>query len=152
MPALQTRPAGDLDSVEQIEEMVRRFYRVVAQDELLGPMYNKVARVDWSVHVPKLASFWCRALLGIEGYEGNLSLAHERVNAVAPYTPRHFQRWLELFHETVEEGWAGPYTARALRLAHHVAEAQEHRLVATTHPPNWAKTATDPVATFAQFG
>ncbi|MEZ5322803.1 MAG: group III truncated hemoglobin [Microthrixaceae bacterium] len=119
---------GDLDSVEDIEEMVRRFYRAVAQDELLAPMYNQVARVDWSAHLPKLTSFWCRALLGVEGYSGNLSRAHERVNAVAPYTPSHFRRWLELFHETVEEGWRGPLAQRALRLAHHVAEAQEHRL------------------------
>lgn len=123
---------GDLDTVENIEEMVRRFYRVVAQDSLLGPMYNNVAQVDWSVHVPKLASFWCRALLGSDGYEGNLSRAHERVTAIEPYTPAHFERWLDLFHETVEEGWTGPNTERALRMAHHVAEAQQRRLVDAT--------------------
>lgn len=135
MPKAQESPSGDLDTVEAIEEMVRRFYRVVAQDDLLGPMYNHAARVDWSVHVPKLASFWTRALLGIDGYQGNLSRAHERVNAIAPYTARHFERWLDLFHETVEIGWSGPYAERALRLAHHVAEAQEHRLAAASTTP-----------------
>lgn len=129
--SMRTRPydaEGDLDSVDAIEEMVRRFYRVVAQDDLLGPMYNHVARVDWSVHLPKLTSFWCRALLGVDGYEGNLSRAHARVNAIAPYTGELFERWLEIFHETVEESWSGPYADKALRLAHHVAEAQERRL------------------------
>lgn len=125
-------PRGDLDTVEDIEEMVTRFYRVVAQDDLLGPMYNQVARVDWSVHVPKIASFWFQALLGIDGFEGNLSRAHERVNELSPYTPAHFARWLELFHETVEEGWVGPRADRALRLAEHVAEAQQRRLTAAT--------------------
>ncbi|MCB0977894.1 MAG: group III truncated hemoglobin [Acidimicrobiales bacterium] len=128
----QDAPSGDLDTVEDIEEMVTRFYRVVAQDDLLGPMYNQVARVDWSVHVPKLASFWFQALLGIDGFEGNLSRAHERVNELSPYTPAHFERWLELFHETVEEGWVGPRADRALRLAEHVAEAQQRRLAAAT--------------------
>ena len=68
-----TRPAPqrDLDTPEEIAEMVRRFYADVAQDDLLGPMFNDVARVDWSEHLPKLTAFWCRALLGMPGYSGN---------------------------------------------------------------------------------
>ena len=50
--------------------MVRRFYADVAQDDLLGPMFNDVAQVDWSEHLPKLAAFWCRALLGHAGVRG----------------------------------------------------------------------------------
>ena len=65
----------DLDSPEEIAEMVRRFYQDVAQDDLLGPMFNDVAQVDWAEHLPKLAAFWCRALLGLPGYQG-LSLIH----------------------------------------------------------------------------
>ena len=45
-------------------EMVRRFYAEVTADDLLGPMFNDVAQVDWSEHLPKLTAFWCRALLG----------------------------------------------------------------------------------------
>lgn len=36
-------PSRDLDDREQVAEMVRRFYRDVAQDDLLGPMFNDVA-------------------------------------------------------------------------------------------------------------
>ena len=50
-------PERDLDSPEEITEMVRRFYADVAQDELLGPLFNDVARVDWSEHLPKLTAF-----------------------------------------------------------------------------------------------
>src|SRR5690606_40718107 len=62
----------DLDDRVEIAEMVRRFYADVAQDDLLGPMFNDVAQVDWSAHLPKLTAFWCRALLsarkrGVEG-------------------------------------------------------------------------------------
>lgn len=68
-----TRPAPtrDLDSPEEIAEMVRRFYADVTQDDVLGPMFNDVAQVDWSEHLPKLAAFWCRALLDQPGYTGN---------------------------------------------------------------------------------
>ncbi len=59
--------------------MVRRFYADVAMDDLLGPMFNDVARVDWSVHLPKLTAFWCRALLDQQGYAGNPFRAHARI-------------------------------------------------------------------------
>lgn len=122
-------PTRDLDSPEEITEMVRRFYRDVAQDDLLGPLFNDVAGVDWSEHLPKLTAFWCRALLGIEGYVGNPYRAHSLVNDQAPLTLAHFERWLELFHDVVEVGWAGPKVQRALALAHNVARVHARQFV-----------------------
>lgn len=43
----------DLDTVEEVTELVRRFYREVAQDELLGSVFNDVAQVDWAEHLPR---------------------------------------------------------------------------------------------------
>src|SRR5262245_10615178 len=57
----------DLNDPTEIAEMVRRFYADVAQDDLLGPMFNEVAQVDWAEHLPKLTAFWCRALLSMPG-------------------------------------------------------------------------------------
>src|SRR5690606_39433229 len=114
-------PARDRDTPEEIAEMVRRFYADVAQDSLLGPMFNDVARVDWSAHLPKLTAFWCRALLGLPGYAGNPFRAHALVHLQQPFTLAHFERWLTLFHETIELGWSGPSAQRALELARNVA-------------------------------
>jgi hemoglobin len=122
-------PTRDLDAPEEIAEMVRRFYQDVAQDDLLGPVFEDIASVDWSEHLPKLTAFWCRALLGIEGYVGNPFRAHAAVSAVAPFTEAHFERWLELFHDAVELGWTGPSARRALDLAHQVARVHADRLV-----------------------
>lgn len=126
-----TRPAptGDLDSPEEIAEMVRRFYADVAQDELLGPMFDDVARVDWSEHLPKLTAFWCRALLGLPGYVGNPFRAHADVHAEVPFTTAHFERWLGLFVETLELGWVGPNVDRALLLAGNVARVHSQQLL-----------------------
>jgi hemoglobin len=122
----------DLDSPEEIAEMVRRFYQDVAQDDLLGPMFNDVAQVDWAEHLPKLAAFWCRALLGLPGYQGNPFRAHTLVHAQEPFTPAHFQRWLELFTDTIELGWSGPNCNRALTLAHNVARVHSNQLLGTS--------------------
>src|SRR4051794_11873869 len=123
------QPAGDLDSAAQIAEMVRRFYRDVAQDDLLGPMFNDVARVDWSEHLPKLTAFWCRALLSMPGYEGNPYRVHQLVHARRRFTHAHFERWLDLFTEALDLGWAGPKVEQAKQLAHRVADVHARQLV-----------------------
>jgi hemoglobin len=120
---------GDLDTPEKVAEMVRRFYQDVAQDDLLGPVFNDVARVNWSEHLPKLSAFWCRALLGLEGYVGNPFRAHALVHAEQPFTVAHFERWLELFADTVELGWHGPTSDQALALAQNVARVHASQLV-----------------------
>ena len=132
-----TRPAPtrDLDSPEEIAEMVRRFYADVAQDELLGPLFNDVARVDWSEHLPKLAAFWCRALLGLSGYAGNPFQAHAAVHERSAFAPAHFARWLALFHETLELGWVGPCADRAAALAANVARVHSQHLIGVAVTP-----------------
>ncbi len=121
-------PSRDLDDPEEIAEMVRRFYADVAQDDLLGPVFVQVARVDWSEHLPKLTAFWCRALLDRSGYSGNPFQAHASIHAQAPFTPAHFERWLALFHDTLELGWVGPNTVRAAALADNVARVHSRQL------------------------
>jgi hemoglobin len=122
-------PTRDLDSRDQIAEMVRRFYADVAQDDLLGPMFEDVARVDWAEHLPKLTAFWSRALLDEPGYGGNPFRAHALVHARRSFTPAHFQQWLALFHDTVELGWTGPNASKALALAHNVAAVHSQQLI-----------------------
>ena len=81
-------PVGrDLDDPEEIAEMVRRFYAEVAQDDLLGPMFNDVAQVDWPEHLRTLTAFWCRELLGQPGYAGNPFRSHAAVHRQVPFTP-----------------------------------------------------------------
>ncbi|MEO5900369.1 MAG: group III truncated hemoglobin [Ilumatobacteraceae bacterium] len=122
-------PCRDLDSPEQIDEMVRRFYADVNGDDLLGPMFNEVAQVDWSVHLPKLSAFWCRALLGQPGYQGNPFRAHALIHAKREFTADHFERWLRLFHQTLDRGWTGPNAQRAHDLADNVARVHSRQLL-----------------------
>ncbi len=107
----------DLDNEEEIGILVQRFYGDVAQDELLGHIFNDVAHVNWDAHLPKIKQFWSKMLLGIPGYEGNPLAAHEKIHLLEPFTHEHFRRWLELFQETVDLGWEGPYAQEIKRKA-----------------------------------
>lgn len=136
-------PDRDLDSPEEIAEMVRRFYADVAQDDLLGPLFNDVAQVDWSAHLPKLTAFWCRALLGLPGYGGNPFQAHLRIHSRSPFTMAHFERWLSLFHDTLDLGWVGPNVDRAVELAENVARVHSQQLVGRTIPSRLPHPSTN---------
>lgn len=122
-------PTRDLDDPGQVAELVRRFYSDVAQDDLLGPMFNDVARVDWSEHLPKLTDFWCRMLFAMPGYQGNPFRAHQVIHAQRPFTAAHFERWLDLFFEAVELGWVGPNAERVKAFATKVARVHCEQLV-----------------------
>jgi hemoglobin len=121
-------PIRDLDDPGEVTEMVRRFYSDVAQDDLLGPIFNTVVRVDWSEHLPKLTEYWCRLLLGQAGYSGNPLRAHLLVHQKSPFTDQHFERWLDLFCETVDLGWTGPNAEQAKTFAVRVARAHGRQL------------------------
>lgn len=124
-----SEPVRDLDDREQIAEMVRRFYADVAQDDLLGPLFNEVAQVDWPEHLEKLTAFWCRALLSQPGYSGNPYRSHLSVHERSPFTAAHFERWLTLFYETLDLGWSGPRTDRAREFAGRVAYVHSQQIV-----------------------
>ncbi len=124
----QSPPTRDLCERSDVAEMVIRFYRDVAQDDLLGPMFNEVARVDWSDHIPKLTAFWCRALFGTSGYNGNPFRAHQLVHSQRAFTPAHFERWLYLFCETVDLGWVGTNAEKVKTLARNVARVHGQQL------------------------
>jgi hemoglobin len=89
-----------IDSKEDIELLVHRFYEKVVKDELLAPHF---AHVNWPAHFPRMIQFWSFILLDEEGFTGNVFDKH----ASLAIDSSHFKRWLELFHETVDEHFTG---------------------------------------------
>ncbi len=122
----------DLDSRSEIHDLVVAFYREIIFDEVLGPIFDEVAEVDWAVHIPTLIDFWCRVLLGEPGYDGAILAAHQRVHDLHAFRPEHFERWFALWTGTITEGWSGPYADRAIDHAARVAGAMSHRLTGDT--------------------
>ncbi len=114
----------DLTTRADVEVLVRTFYRAAAMDDLLGPVFA-AAEVDWPAHLATVTDFWMWQLLGVRGYEGNPLRAHEPVHRIVPFSDAHFERWLGLFTETVDEQFEGPVAdlakARAAKMAQALA-------------------------------
>lgn len=126
-------PRSDIVDRDDIETLVRSFYRDAATDDLLGPVFE-TADVDWPSHIATLTDFWAWQLLGQRGYEGNPLRAHEPVHAVHPFTDAHFDRWLELFTATVDSLHVGPLAEAAKQRATKMARALR-RLLRDEHGP-----------------
>ena len=123
----------DLATRADVELLVRTFYRAAAMDDLLGPVFA-AAQVDWSSHLAKVADFWMWQLLGVRGYEGNPLLAHRPAHTATPFTDAHFERWLALFTETVDELFDGPTAQLAKARAAKMAQALRRLLRGESGP------------------
>ena len=130
-PSLMCSPEGqrsDLDSRAKVHALVVDFYREIAFDDLLGPVFGEVAEVDWATHIPKLIDYWCRVLLGQPGYDGYVVAAHRPVHELEPFRSVLFDRWYGLFVESVDRGWKGPTAERAKLHAAKIAAVLARRL------------------------
>lgn len=127
-------PLPDLGSVDQIEVLVREFYRRVAVDDVLGPAFAGM-HVDWSEHLPKMVEFWSWQLLGVRGYEGQPLPVHQEVATRFPVGATQFTRWLELFDETIDEHFRGPGAEATHVRARKMAAAMQRLLAARAPEP-----------------
>jgi len=82
-----------------IKKLVIHFYLRVQKDELLGPIFNEIAQVDWDHHIPLLCQFWNSIMLKTNEYHGNAYMKHLMLGKQIEIQEHHFTRWLDLFHQ-----------------------------------------------------
>jgi hemoglobin len=132
----------DLDTRSAIHDLVIDFYREVAMDDLLGPVFVEVAEVDWAEHLPKLTDFWCRVLLGEPSYDGMILGPHQALHGLAPLRPELFDRWFLLFADAVDLRWQGPFADRAKEHAARMAAILARRILDVSWaPPSRARAS-----------
>ena len=114
----------DIATEADIKLLVDSFYEKVNSDELLSPIFNDLAQVDWAEHLPTMYKFWGSLLLRHGTYQGQPWPKH----AVLPVNTAHFGRWLALFKQTVDEHFAGPKAVEAKNFAASIADTFQNRL------------------------
>jgi len=99
----------DISNADDVKIMVDSFYKKVNQDELLSPVFNEIAKIDWDSHLPIMYGFWRNILFSTGEYAGRPFVKH----APLPINDIHFERWLALFNENLNELFEGPKTEEA---------------------------------------
>lgn len=120
----------DIATSADIKTLVDSFYDRVNRDELLAPIFNEVAEVEWENHLPTMYRFWESMLLGANTYQGAPFPKH----AVLPVQQAHFERWLALFVATVDAHFAGPKSDDAKARAVCIADTFARRMGILTDP------------------
>ena len=104
--------------LDDIKLLVDSFYAKVQQDELLAAVFNNVIKDQWPKHLEKMYSFWQTVLLKEHTYNGAPFMPHMNL----PVSKKHFDRWLELFFETLDELFSGEKAEEARFRANKMAE------------------------------
>ncbi len=99
----------DIQTLDDIRLLVDSFYSKVQQDQQLGPIFQASIQDRWPQHLAKMYSFWQTILLNEYTYNGRPFPPHARL----PIDKAHFERWLQLFHETVDELFQGTVAEEA---------------------------------------
>lgn len=108
----------DIRHLEDIHRLVEAFYGRARIDPWLGPIFFSSIPGDWDPHIEKICAFWNAALFGAPGYTGQAFAAHRGL----PLEARHFDRWVALFTETVDELFDGEVADDAKSRARKMAD------------------------------
>ena len=103
----------DIENRKDIEFLVDEFYKQVVKDDVLGFFFTKVIPINWDKHMPIMYSFWETLVLGNGDYRGNPMLKHISLNKKEKMLPEHFDKWLELWKQTLETNFSGENTSNA---------------------------------------
>lgn len=117
-----------LETREDIEVLVNKFYDKVGSDETIGFFFNDVAKVDWSHHLPKMYSFWETLLFGKASYKGNPMAVHFPINSEVAMEKFHFERWVKLWTQTIEENFTGEMAETAIYKATNIANLMGYKM------------------------
>lgn len=119
----QTRK--EIRGIDDIRLLVNTFYDRASKDELLAPIFAK--RIPDSSHLDPLYRYWQTTLLGEETYDGIPFPKH----ADLPLTHQHFDRWLSLFHQSIDELFTGPSAEKAKFRAIRMSEVFRYKMELT---------------------
>jgi len=116
-----------IESKEDITRLVAKFYAKVRKDSLLGAIFNHhIADDEWPAHLAKLSDFWEVHLLRGSSFRGNPVQKHIQVDQHLKHTmnKQHFDRWLELWSETLDSLYQGELADKAKLAAQRMGQAQ----------------------------
>lgn len=91
---------NDIHTKNDVDLLVNTFYSKVLQDELLAPFFK---HLNFEKHLPKMIHFWSFVLLDQAGYTTDVTQKHMKM----PLKKEHFDHWISMFHETIDELFIG---------------------------------------------
>lgn len=122
----------DITDIEDIKILVNNFYTKVREDELLKNIFENIIQDRWPQHLEKMYRFWQTVLLSEHTYTGSPFMPHAKM----PVNKEHFDRWIMLFSETVDEHFVGTKADEAKWRGGKMAEMFLYKIQYIQQNPN----------------
>jgi hemoglobin len=119
----------DIKNRKDIELLVNEFYKKVKADEVIGPIFTEVAKINWDKHMPRMYDFWENSLFYTGKYEGNPMELHKHLHHLMPLTADHFAQWNKLFTGTVDELFEGEIATLARKRAISISTVMQIKII-----------------------
>jgi len=118
----------DIQSRSDIELLMATFYEKVRKDDTIGYIFNDIAKINWEHHIPVICDFWETLLLNAVSYSKNAMAVHYALNRKIQLEEKHFQRWLQLFFDTVDDLFSGNTATMAKKKAKSIASLMQYKM------------------------
>lgn len=119
---------SDIKDREDIRLLIDTFYDKVKINDVIGPIFNDVAQLDWDHHMPIMYDFWSGLLLGERGYTGNPMEKHIALSKKTTMSEVEFSEWLKLFIQTTDDLFQGPRAEDAKHRASNIARLMLYKI------------------------
>jgi hemoglobin len=118
----------DITTRADIEKLIIRFYEKVKTDDVIGFIFTEVVKMNWPHHIPLIVDFWETILLDNPVYKSNAMEVHYTLNRKVRLEEKHFNKWLKLFVETIDELYEGKVADLAKTRARSIAGLMQFKM------------------------
>ncbi len=118
----------DIKDRADIQKFVDHFYEKVLTDEKIGFIFNEVAQINLEHHMPVMYDFWETTLFHNNIYRGNPMQVHLDLHTKSKLKKEHFDRWLQLFMETIDNLFEGEKAELAKTRALSIATVMQIKI------------------------
>lgn len=111
----------DIENRNDIDYLLEHFYEKAFSDPLIKHFFIEVVPLNLEEHLPVIGDFWESVLLDGRGYRKNVMEIHRNISQKSTIEKEHFDRWVHLFSETVNNFFEGPKATMAKQRATSIA-------------------------------
>jgi len=115
----------DIETRQDLELVLGEFYKIAIADETIGIHF---VDLDLESHLPVITDFWVKTLFDEPVYFGNPMHVHQVLHEKQELKTDHFERWVEIFKDSVDRLFEGEIAENAKSRAVVIAKSMDLRL------------------------
>ena len=119
----------DILNREDLLLLMDRFYSKAMTDQSIGHYFTEIVPLNLQKHIPVITDFWETILFDTGKYFGNTMKVHEDLHERSPFKSEHFNRWMAMFKETVDENFQGNNAEKIKQRAISIATVMNIKMV-----------------------